>query len=427
MTKLIRAFAYLVLFVFGLSIYGWMVKHQSKGSKDFGPSVNFVLRTLSEFPDLFSQAVEETQNLPHTFIKTPENFERINRLDEDIWALMTYTSEGNQRTVEVRNLRNDEIRQSWILENVNRQHHRVMHPLIMPNGNLVYSLNGLPTLRCINGDGEQMWHQKELEHHHSLNLDADNNIWSCTYDKQEGRYLKYDARFQLDWRKYDILDNCVTQFDGQTGEILFHESIAQILLDNGLEHMVMRSTKAEDPFHLNDVQPALSTTKYWNRGDVFMSFRNMSAVLQYRPNTGEVIRVITGPFYAQHDVDFVNDSTIALFNNNSHNMMQFNKSNWPKVDEQVDLGKFYSHILEYDLARQEFTYIEKATFDENQIFTYTEGLFESLPGGGYFIEEQNDAVIWVIRDGEVLYKNVLDSQHEGYHHLSNWTRIISTP
>lgn len=189
----------------------------------------------------------------------------------------------------------------------------------------------------------------------------------------------------------------------------------------------MRSTKAEDPFHLNDVQPALSTTKYWNRGDVFMSFRNMSAVLQYRPNTGEVIRVITGPFYAQHDVDFVNDSTIALFNNNSHNMMQFNKSNWPKVDEQVDLGKFYSHILEYDLARQEFTYIEKATFDENQIFTYTEGLFESLPGGGYFIEEQNDAVIWVIRDGEVLYKNVLDSQHEGYHHLSNWTRIISTP
>ena len=40
----------------------------------------------------------------------------------------------------------------------------------MENGNLVYSLNGLPTLRCIDADGQQVWHQKELEHHHSLNL-----------------------------------------------------------------------------------------------------------------------------------------------------------------------------------------------------------------------------------------------------------------
>ena len=51
-------------------------------------------------------------------------------------------------------------------------------------------------------------------------------------------------------------------------------------------------------------------------------------------------------------------------------------------------------------------------------------LVEELADGGYFVEEQNSSVLWVLKDGEVLYKNILPSQHEGHHHLANWARVI---
>jgi hypothetical protein len=61
----------------------------------------------------------------------------------------------------------------------------------------------------------------------------------------------------------------------------------------------------------------------------------------------------------------------------------------------------------------------------NKIYTFTEGLSEKLFDGAYFVEEQNSGVLWVLKDDEVLYKNVLKSHHDGYHHLPNWARIIN--
>jgi len=49
---------------------------------------------------------------------------------------------------------------------------------------------------------------------------------------------------------------------------------------------------------------------------------------------------------------------------------------------------------------------------------------DALPGGGYFVEEQNSSVLWVIQDGVVRYKNVLSSHHPGFHHLANWARVM---
>ena len=60
-----------------------------------------------------------------------------------------------------------------------------------------------------------------------------------------------------------------------------------------------------------------------------------------------------------------------------------------------------------------------------EIFTKTEGLQEFINPNTYFVEEQNSGLLWIIRNDEVIYKNVFKSQHEGYHHLPNWTRIIN--
>jgi hypothetical protein len=70
------------------------------------------------------------------------------------------------------------------------------------------------------------------------------------------------------------------------------------------------------------------------------------------------------------------------------------------------------------------SYIGDSIFRANEIYTYTEGLAEFISPASYLVEEQNDGIIWIIENDEVIYKNVFQSQHEGYHHLTNWTRII---
>ena len=82
-------------------------------------------------------------------------------------------------------------------------------------------------------------------------------------------------------------------------------------------------------------------------------------------------------------------------------------------------------MIGYNLNTKEFFDISKKAFSDNSIFTYTEGKAEQLPDGSIFIEEQNSGLIWVLKDDEAVYKGVYKSQHEGYHHLPNWTRIIN--
>ena len=104
------------------------------------------------------------------------------------------------------------------------------------------------------------------------------------------------------------------------GEILFEKSVSQIFIDNGLEYLLFSVGDRNftlDPIHLNDIQPVNFDSKYWKKGDVFISIRHQSMVFLYRPSTNKIIWKGTGPFFHQHDVDILNDHQISVFNNNS--------------------------------------------------------------------------------------------------------------
>ena len=176
---------------------------------------------------------------------------------------------------------------------------------------------------------------------------------------------------------------------------------------------------------MNDIQPAFKSTDYYEEDDVFISLRSLSCIIHYRPSTNKVIKIIEGPFVNQHDVDFLNDHTLAIFNNNYY-VGGFVGTNEVPTDSSklVDMGDFYSNIVTYDLRNGEFSFIGDSIFRANKIYTNSEGLQEFIDSETYFVEEQNSGLLWIIRDDEVIYKNVFKSQHEGYHHLPNWTRII---
>jgi hypothetical protein len=121
----------------------------------------------------------------------------------------------------------------------------------------------------------------------------------------------------------------------------------------------------------------------------------------------------------------VNDTTLIIFNNNTAVDINRNgKKPHNDTNRAVNAGDFYSNIVSYHLATGEYSFIGDSIFRANKIFTLNEGLVEFIAPETYFVEEQNSGLLWVIKGDEVIYKNVLNSQHDGYHHLPNWTRIV---
>ena len=65
-----------------------------------------------------------------------------------------------------------------------------------------------------------------------------------------------------------------------------------------------------DPIHLNDIEPILKDGPFWKKGDVFLSIRDQSMIVLFRPTTNKILNVIQGPFNMQHDIDIISDEEI---------------------------------------------------------------------------------------------------------------------
>lgn len=421
MKKILKIFSTVVIFLFVLSLFGWTVYQISNKNKEFG-FLTKPIRFMYTFPDLFSQSVDEVKTLPRTFIPTPKNFKPINKLKQDVNAIVTYTNAKKSRAIVLMNLKNDSIIKKWTIENPDIEESRILNPILLEDGSLIYGYDfKWSGMRRIDSSGNQIWKQNKIVLHHGMELGSDGNIWACT--KERVGYAT--GMYRLKGRTVFYVDYTISKIDVETGEILFHKSISEILKENKLANHLIKSPQATDPIHLNDVQPALKTTEYYQEDDVFISLRNLSCIIHYRPSTNKIINYIEGPFVSQHDVDFLNNHTLAIFNNNYY-VRRTEETHKPPKDSilLVNAGDFYSHIVTYDFRDGSFSYIGESVFRNHRIYTETEGLMEFIDSTTYFVEEQNPGLLWIIKDDKVIYKNVLKSQHKGHHHLPNWTRII---
>jgi len=398
-----------------------MSVHISKGDKDFG-FLNEPIKFMYSFIDQFRESLEEVQKKSPTFLKTEDHHEAINKLTTDIEVLTSFSESDHTRAVTLMNLKNDSVIYKWSIPDSVEDHDRIVNPMHYPNKDLIYFFTMSTGLRRVDSLCNVKWIQDSIVAHHSLNVDSAGNLWICSGNppawSASGKYKMYG-------RTVYFIDDYLTQIDPINGRILFHKSLAEIFKSNNIVNYLLHSQSGQDPMHLNDIQPALKTTKYYNEGDLFISLKQISLILHYRPSTNEIIKAIKGPFSAQHDVDFLNDSTLTWFNNNYYALWTEDSKPAPKDPEKIDLtADFFSNIVKYDLGTEEFTFIGDSLFRANWIFTGTEGLHVFINDSTYFVEQQNQGYLWVIQNNEVIYKNVFNSQHDGYHHLPNWTRII---
>ena len=240
-------------------------------------------------------------------------------------------------------------------------------------------------------------------YHHSLSMDHEGNLWTPSYIEPKS----------VDLGPFNFLDDAVAKIS-KSGTLLMERSIVQILKDNGLGYLVYGTGYSNfDPIHLNDIEPVINDGPFWEKGDIFLSVRNLSLVMLYRPSQNKVLWHKRGPWLHQHDVDVLDDNRISIFNNNVRLKNVF--------DMQL-LGP--SNVAIYDFRTDAVTFPLQGAFDTLDIYTETNGLQESHRGG-FIIEETIYGRISHFDETESLRWQFVNRDNDGnIYHLA-WSRVIS--
>ena len=138
---------------------------------------------------------------------------------------------------------------------------RPMHPMLLANGDLLIHDN--TPLSRIDGCGRPRWVIDGI-FHHSLERAADGTLW-IPYRLTRSNVPGVGAKFA---------DEALAQVD-EKGRLIRVERLIEILDRNDLGGLWRGRPYEEDPFHLNDIEPVLTSGPYWQRGDVILSLRNM--------------------------------------------------------------------------------------------------------------------------------------------------------
>lgn len=276
--------------------------------------------------------------------------------------------------------------------------YRMIHPELMPDGGLIFQ--GTSPLVRIDACGRVMWTLDGI-FHHSIERDAEGNIWVATTSPRPTR-PRVSERFQEDG----------IALVSPQGRVLRGESLLAIFARNGMAWLYEGRPYNDDPFHVNDVQPVFESGPYWRRGDLFLSLRNMSLVMLYRPSTGRVLWWRQGPWHGQHDVNILDDHRISIFDNNI------------AAGRPGDYLRGPNQILVYDFTSGRVSAPLAAALSRHSIGTITEGRATPLPNGDFLVEESNYGRLLRMTPAGGLRWQYISADADRRRYLLNWSRYL---
>ncbi|MBN1187061.1 MAG: hypothetical protein JXB49_32585 [Bacteroidales bacterium] len=433
MKKILKIISVSILFLAFLCLFAYVVRHVTLGGKRLGVFTG-PLKAFSSFPSTAKSVLtsDEIKGIPPTYVERDTIFQQINILDQDLYGLSSFfNNQKNLWEIKLFNFKNDSVIHTWKLYKEDYlkvgvrkfENSRPRNPLLLPDRSLIVLCAESNNFFRLDSSSNIIWHNTNKNFHHSINLGLDGNIWTCTSGNRG--LLLGNQRKQLVFR-----DDYVTKLDINTGKILYDKSISEILIENGYYNFIYGFSnyphpKGEtDPFHLNDIEPVFKDGPFWKKGDLFLSLRHKSLVIHYRPDSNKIIRLIYGPFLYQHDVDIISDSEIAIFNNNTTNLGLESTEEDDSVSNQIIHDKLvYSGIIIYNYQDSSYRTYLKDLFGKENIYTRTEGIYEFLNKETLYLESQNEAKVYIIKNNEVLLKKQFDTSLDDKVHLPNWVRI----
>jgi hypothetical protein len=411
----------LFVYIIGLVLFGASVRHvilAPEGGRlgGFGE----VLLKVAEFPSSINRALSAEQRIKNGRFGNLDGFKKDDKLpagvlaDDGYLLLSSYDADKEQATVELIQINTQTTLHEWVpdIEQLNglnilsekysedytaKSNFRLMHPLIMKDSGLVF--NNSSGLYGVDSCSESNMFV-DGTFHHSNELDHEGNIWTPS--------VAYPHSYT---QVGDFRDDAITKIS-LAGEVLFKKSIAEILVENGyrgLMAMESSSVKDIDPIHINDIQPALTDSDYWQKGDLLLSLRARSTVMLYRPSTNKILWLKTGPWMNQHDLNFVDDHTISLFGNN----IMFGK-----------LFEGHNSVYFYDFKTNTVSEPYQEIMKEMAVMTMSEGRGTPLPDGDLFLDESTNGRILRVSKDKVQweYVNRIDKDTIA---MSSWSRYLT--
>lgn len=283
-----------------------------------------------------------------------------------------------------------------------RERYRAQHPLLLKDGGLVFTSGEGPMVR-INACGEVVW-VINRHFHHSIEVDHLENIVSPIVI--EGQNSKAVLPIRNDGFAIVSLD----------GQIIDEYSISDILLKNGYRGLIYGIGKFEkDRIHLNDAQPILRDFESANIGDIALSSRHLSTVALFKPQSGKIAWLKTGPWLYQHDINQLEDGRYSIFGND---VVRQEK----KKHLFVEKGK--SDVYVFNPLNNDVIRPYSDMMAEAQIATETGGRSKILANGDVYIEETDNSRLIRISQNTVRweYVNSLSPDTVGAVH---WSRYLS--
>lgn len=418
-----------ILFAIG---FGVLVRQELVGSVKAG-WVSKTALTLAEIPVNIKSILQD----PGADLAVEDRFPSLDGFNgtpnsyETYLLLSRYDGDLHEGVVELVDLRNFKILHTWnsdidafndLVEQVdefkylnrdgNNKRSMLMHPYLTNRGELLFGWE--KPLRKIDACSNLVFQNTHDAFHHSIETDIDGNIWVPSHiypqsisNEKVGSDIIADGGFY---------DDAVVKLSPD-GEILFEKSVSQIFIDNGLEYLLFAhgDDYEKDPIHLNDIQPVNFDGDFWKKEDLFLSLRNQSMILLYRPSTNEIIWKGTGPFLHQHDVDILDNHRISVFNNRSINVV-----------DNINIVDGHNEVIIYNFETNEYSSYLKDGLIEHDVRTITEGRGEILPNGDLLIEESNyGRTLYFNADGSLKWTH-LNRAENGNVHVVGWSRILYT-
>lgn len=339
---------------------------------------------------------------------------------EGYLLLSRYDGDRSRHVVELVSLADGQVRHEWLPDadrlladaprssgiaeytNWNTKHYRVIAPILATDGTLVIK-DHQSYLYGLDACSQKLWSQYDVLLHHSTESDGAGGWWIPGYVEPSAV-----ERVSADFR-----DDALVHL-GPRGEILWQKSLTQIFLDHGMEYALFSAGDYQvDPIHLNDIEPVLADGPYWKKGDLFLSFRHLSMIMLYRPATDEVVWKWQGPWLAQHDVDILDATRIAVFNNNAYDR---------GTDARVH-GT--NEIVVHDFATGEMSQPWAAAMKVADVKTLFEGLFAVLPDGSAMVEEENAGRLLFLGQDGTVRAEFINKSANGLAYRMGWSRHLT--
>jgi len=257
---------------------------------------------------------------------------------------------------------------------------------VFRDGTIIVSFDEGRALAKIDACGNVIWKNRGW-YHHAVSKSYDGTVWALRWISDS-----------------DTLD----QVDAGTGKLIQRISLMKdVILPHRRQGLfLIKFPENEDglvtpvdPFHTNDVEvlpPELASAfPAFEAGDLLISVREVDLVAVVSAADHDLKWWSTGPWYRQHDPDFLPDGTISVFDNN----MSFGTSRILAVNPQT--------------GEQKTLFEGSASLP---FYSWRRGQQEQLENGNLLITESEQGHVFEVdRNGELVweYNNIYDESRNG--------------